>query len=141
MLIKKSAIGTKFVHLMTSSPFAFLAYVALGVSIILFLSVTTKLDVMQTYPATLDENALSLIIANCTKIDAMKVFVYENRNESVVDTPVLETTMSGADCIVRIDGAMVEKLRNAKGTLFVDVPVAKESLLQRVFAKGGMMHD
>ncbi len=141
MQIKKSPAGTKFINIMTATPFPFLIYVVLGLGCLVSLALMTELDVIKTYRATLDETSSCLVIADCKQIDVKKVFVYENRNESVADTPVREARMNGADCIVLVDTVTFEKIKKIKGKLFVDIPVAKENLLHRLFEKGGVTNE
>lgn len=138
MLYKKSPLGKRYIKLMTGSPLPFLSFIFLGTSLFLFLTITIKLDVKKTYSAIALKNNNKMILKT-TNLPTGKAYLYANKNEEVY--PVL-IKKSDKDYVFTVDTAQknsINSLKNKK--VFIDISEKKETLLYRIFVKGGKNYE
>ena len=141
MRIEKSHWGTKYVHFMTSSPFPFLCFIIFGLSILIVMASSIKLNIIDTYPASLEIDGYGITVATESGIPAGSAFAYTNRNEAMIRITIIETTAKDGKKYLRLSEADYKALVALNGMLSLDVPSEKESLLHRVFAKGGKSNE
>jgi len=137
MLYKKSTLGRKYMKLITGSSGFFITFVLWGLILFLFLTITTRVDVVKTYlvePITV-ESGITLLIKN-SDVSVGSAYLYSNKNEVVY--PVLiekvEPTREGSTLYLNTDGLNIIK---SLGTadMFIDIPQGKETLLSRIFTR------
>jgi hypothetical protein len=137
MLFKKNKWGTKYVHMMTSSPLPFLGFLAVGIGALVILCSSIELDVIHTFPAILDGEGPCLVVETDREISAGKVFAYANRNELVLEVRITEALNVGGKWLLGISDGSAAEIGALKGSLSLDIPSGKENLLYRIFVKGG----
>ena len=123
-----------YVKLTAKSPFLFISLVLISLASIVYLSLTTKLDIIKTYKAHWDGQ--SLIIPEVLSFYGGNAFVYENRNEEVY-----ALTISPADIKTSKDNTQIAvsdtEMDFQSDTIMLDIPIGEETLFTRVFAHGG----
>jgi hypothetical protein len=139
MLYKKSVFGRKYIRLLTGSWTLFTAFVLLGVGIFLFLTMTTKIDIINTYSAKIItmENEITLS-SKAANIEAGLAYIYINKNEAVYSVSIINAENIRGTYTLHFnskDQNTIKALQNEK--IFIDIPQGKETLLYRIFAKGG----
>ena len=123
--------------LITGSSGFFITFVLWGLILFLFLTITTRVDVVKTYlvePITV-ESRITLLIKD-SDISVGSAYLYSNKNEVVY--PVLiekvEPTREGSTLYLNTDGLNIIKFLEA-GDMFIDIPKGKETLLSRIFTR------
>lgn len=139
LLYKKSVWGRKYIRLLTGSWTLFTAFVLLGVTIFLSLTFTTKIDSIKTYSVEIIpvENELTLS-TKAANIEAGLAYVYVNKNEAVYPVSIERAENTREIYTLHFnsnDQDIIKVLQNQN--LFIDIPQGKETLLYRIFAKGG----
>ena len=123
-----------FVKLTAKSPLLFLGLILLSVVIILYITLTTEVDVIQTYDAKVQGN--TLMISQVNRQNLSKLYVYENREKAVYclepEEEEIEWSTTGVKVYPGEDFFDWET-----DSVKVDIPVRKISLFRRVFLQGG----
>ena len=155
MKLKQSQIGSFYIRLVTKSLFFFPAFVLLGMGIILFITINTKLDVIKTYQVNVSKDGSAYVLLLNEELDTQvinKIFIYEKKNKAVyqiVDVgfypaPMGDTAQSKTklsfDLSSNADNKpLIEFLDKHIGVPFkADIPIKKISLLERIFTNGGV---
>lgn len=138
MLYKKSPLGKRYIKLMTGSPLPFLSFIFLGTSLFLFLTITTKLDVKKTYSAVALKNN-NKIILKTANLPTGKAYLYTNKNEEVYPVLIKKSDKTYFFAVNTIGKASINSLKNKK--VFIDISKKKETLLYRIFVKGGKNYE
>lgn len=141
MRIEKSRWGTKYVHFMTSSPFPFLCFIVFGLAIMIFMASSIELNIINIYPASLDPGGDYLIIETNRDIQQGNAFAYTNRNEAMIHISIVGVKSINGKKILQLSEVDASAVGDLKGFLSLDVPSGKESLLHRIFAKGGRSNE
>jgi len=147
----------KYTRLITGSPVLFLAFVFFGLSLFLFLALTTKLDVINTFTAVVRTGDYETMLyiqeaeasdiaetANITEtvnITKGEAFIYLDKSKAVYPVLIQHVEKSNANLALHFnsDGQkMIQAL--SSHSLFIDIPQGKETLLHRIFVKGGKGH-
>lgn len=139
MLYKKSILGRKYTKFMTGSPWLFITFVLFGVLLFLFLTLTTRIDVIKTYSAEVmsveSENALSIKAAN---ISIGLAYIYSNKNEAVYPVLIERAENLGENFTLHFNSSGQDIIKSLSArNIFIDIPQGKDTLLYRIFVKGG----
>ena len=157
MELKRSNIGRRYIRMVTKSSLFFPMFVLLGVALIVFMMINTKVDVISTHQLTVVKNGSEYtLVANGeleTQIIPDKIFLYEARNEAVYqmknvviqNISTSNSELSQANWQICFDpdsNADNESLmafldENIGANIKADIPVGKISLLKRIFTRGG----
>lgn len=143
MLYKKSILGRKYTRFITGSWGGFIIFVLSGLGLLLFLTLTTRIEVIKTYSAELmlveSEIVLSVKESN---ISVGTAYIYSNKNEVVYPVLIerIETLREGFALQFNRDGQNIIKSLSTRN-IFIDIPQGKETLLHRIFVKGGNGHE
>lgn len=123
-----------FVKMTAKSPLLFLGLILLSVVIILYITLTTEVDVIQTYDAKVEGNTLMISQVNRQKLS--KLYVYENREKAVycLEPEEGDIDWDGTGMLVSLEEPLFEPETDF---VKVDIPVRKISLFRRVFLQGG----
>ena len=160
MLYEKSSLGRKYTRLISGSPALFVSFVLMGLLLFLLLTLTTKLDVISTYAAEVSAAEVSEVGASATgasaaegeitlSIPAIKTeqilggtaYIYSDKNESVYPVFIEHAEKSGGKLILHFDLDGQETIHSLSSqSLFFDIPQGEETLLHRIFVKGGKSH-
>lgn len=141
MLYKKSPLGKRYIKLMTGSPLPFLSFILLGTSLFLFLTLTIKLDVKKTYSAVALKNNNGIMLKT-KNLPSGKAYLYTNRNEEVYPVLIKRLKKSDKYHVFAVDTTQknsINSLKNKK--VFIDVSEKKETLLYRIFVRGGKNYE
>ncbi len=139
MLYKKSALGRKYIRVVTSSPSLFIFFIIIGVILFFSLALTTRIDVIKTYSATLSPDTCEVTLSSSiSNIPEGPAYIYVNKNDEVFSISIEKTVMKqeGLAIYTNTEGERMIKLLSSN-TFFIDIPQGKETLLYRIFAKGG----
>lgn len=139
MLYKKNALARKYTGLIIGSPWLFIIFVLSGLVLFLFLTLTTRIDVIKTYSAELmsKQNKITLSV-KAANISAGTAYMYSNRNEAVYPVFIERTENLREDFTLYFNSHgqnIIKSLSNRN--IFIDIPQGKETLLYRIFVKGG----
>lgn len=122
-----------FVKITAKNPATFIGVVLLGTFILLFLTISTKINVVRTYEASFDGQKIRIKneLIKMPKI----IYVYSDKNESVYSVNVNgNVEYDSNSTIVNIEDLEINPdLEHIK----VDIPVDETSLFSRVFLRGG----
>lgn len=123
-----------FVKMTAKSPLLFLGLILLSVVIILYITLTTEVDVIQTYDAKVEGN--TLMISQVNRQNLSKLYVYENREKAVycLEPEEGDIDWDGTGMLVSLEEPLFEPETDF---VKVDIPVRKISLFRRVFLQGG----
>ncbi|WBW97919.1 hypothetical protein [Oceanirhabdus sp. W0125-5] len=143
MLYKKNVLGIKYTRLLTASPTFFIIFVLLGVVLFLFLTITTKVPTIKIYPAkVLSIRKEPVLLIENGHIPIGESYLYSNRNEVVFSVSIerIENISEGVALYFSSDSKnTITSLSNEN--LFIEIPQGKESLLYRIFVKGGKGYE
>jgi len=130
----KKKTANLYVKLTAKTPILFLSLIVLSVWIIVYITMTTQVDVIKTYEAKVENN--KLVILEAGTVIPERIYFYENRDEAVYELRVTrdEVTYDGTAMVVPLDEVLFE---TESGTVKADIPVKKISLFRRVFLQGG----
>lgn len=127
-----------YVKYVAKKPILFFAMVCVFVFFILFLSLTTKTSLIQTYDGTMTGN--SIVVNTEIKTAPDKIYVYENRNEAVFLVSVTNIDHNDSTTTFFLnDGTELSEISNT-GIVKIDIPIGEISLFERIFLKGGKVN-
>jgi hypothetical protein len=127
-----------YVKYVAKKPILFFAMVCVFVFFILFLSLTTKTSLIQTYDGTMTGN--SIVVNTEIKTAPDKIYVYENRNEAVFLVSVTNIDHNDSTTTFFLnDGTELSEISNT-GIVKIDIPIGEISLFERIFLKGGKVY-
>ena len=147
MELKQSRAGRTYIRLITKNHFVFPVVLFVGVAAIMLMLIFVKIDVMQTYGASVEQDDPSLITLDGTASvytytqQPFDVYLYTDKNTTIYkasgdiagDTFTLET-------MIRIDSSQNQALQaflqsHKGGQVNADIAVRQISLLQRIFSR------
>lgn len=130
----KKKTANLYVKMTAKTPVLFLSLIVLSVWMIVYITMTTEVDVIKTYEAKVENNKLVIFEADAFFPD--RIYFYENRDEAVYELRVKqeEITYDGTTMVVSLGEMMFEP---ETGAVKADIPVEKISLFRRVFLQGG----
>ena len=123
-----------YVKMTAKSPLLFLVLILISIIFLFGVTLTTKVDVIETYKVKVENN--KICIQNVNDITRNEVYVYENRNEAVYKVKI-EPEM------VRQENNSLEISVNELGfipqsdSVNIDIPIREITLFRRVFLQGG----
>lgn len=141
MLYKKSRIGTRYVHLMTSSPYPFLLFVAIGITSFILATSSITVDSVSIYPASLDADAGTIFVDSRLPVLPSVVFVYTNRNEAVVSLNIDDTKDLDDGVTLFVSPDSIGKMQGLGKSVYLDVSSGKETLLRRIILRAGKNNE
>ena len=130
----KKKYANLFVKMTAKSPLLFLILILISIIFLFGVTLTTKVDVIETYKVQVENDTIR--IQNINDITFDEVYVYENRNEAVYKV-IIEPEM------IRQENNSLEISVNELGFIpqsdfvNVDIPIRKVTLFRRVFLQGG----
>ena len=123
-----------YVKMTAKSPLLFLVLILISTIFLFGVTLTTKVDVIETYKVKVENN--QICIQDVNDITLTEVYVYENRNEAVYKV-IIEPEM------IRQENNFLEISVNELGfipqsdSVNIDIPIRKITLFRRVFLQGG----
>ncbi len=109
------------------------SFLIIFIAIFLYISVSLKLDVRQSYDAIITGNEITME----TELEILpldgKVYIYTNRNERTVLGTIMNTYYLNG----RMHFILKEVPTNLSGEITIELTTNRQSLISRIFAKGG----
>lgn len=130
----KKKTANLYVKMTAKSPVLFLSLICFSILILLYLTLSTKVDVIHTYHVILEDH--KIIIPETIHYRPDKIYLYENRNKEVNCIKVNPNDLSYRDnaIVISINQDLFDyEVTNIK----VDMPVKEITLFERVFLHGG----
>lgn len=139
MLYKKNISARKYTRLVTSSPGLFIAFILFSLALLLFLTLSTKIDVIRTYNAEIMiKDGETALLVKADNISSGTAYIYSNKNEDVYPVFIerMEGLTEGYALYFSSDGQ--NTIRSFSSTsIFIDIPHGKQTLLYHIFVNGG----
>jgi hypothetical protein len=123
-----------YVKYLIKNPALFYGFIGLFLIIFLVLSLSIKLDVVKSYPASIAGNVISVESANAEAISGNKVYYYTNRNEKIYKSEANDISADDGEIKIVITG---NEQGEISGEINIDLVVGKQALLERIFVKAG----
>lgn len=123
-----------YVKMTAKNPFLFLILILISIIFLFGVTLTTKVDVIETYKVKVENN--KICIQDVNNVTWNEVYVYENRNEAVYKVKI-EPEM------VKPENNSLEIFVNQLGfipqsdSVNIDIPIREITLFRRVFLQGG----
>jgi len=123
-----------YVKATAKSPLLFLILILISIVFLFGVTLTTKVDVIETYNVKVENN--KICIQDVNGFTLHEVYVYENRNEAVYKVIIEPEMVREEDNSLEIS---VNELgfTPQSGSVNIDIPVRKITLFRRVFLQGG----
>ncbi|CAH1209526.1 hypothetical protein PAECIP111893_03046 [Paenibacillus plantiphilus] len=126
-----------YVRFTAQNPLPFIGFVALAVLSLFVLTMSTKLNVINTYDGVMNNQTIVISDHEIANMPS-KVYVYTNRNEKVYPMQMTsEVQYDAGNTILYVEGSGSE---SDLGHVKVDVPIGETTLFERVFLKGGKVN-
>lgn len=131
----KKQTTNKYVKLIVKSPCVFLGLILLCIVALLYITLSTTVDVVKTYEARIEDNRI--IILESGPDIPRNIYIYEDR-----DKVVYHLEIEPSDVIKYDDYNLIIPLGDfaiERGCDFVkvDIPIKEITLFRRVFLQGG----
>ena len=123
-----------FVKMTAKSPLLFLVLILISTIFLLGVTLTTKVDVIETYKAKVENN--KICIQDVNDITLNEVYVYENRNEAVYKV-IIEPEMVSQENNSLVISVNELGFILQSDSVNIDIPIRKITLFRRVFLQGG----
>jgi hypothetical protein len=125
-----------YVKLTVKHPLPFIICIIIGLLSLIYITVSTKLNVINTYDGLINEH--SIVINNSISSVPDKVYVYTNRNEAVYPLITTNNVSYNADSTT----IYIEDNKNFinSNKVKVDITIGETTLFERVFLKGGKIN-
>lgn len=123
-----------FVKLTAKSPLLFLLLIFISIVFLFGVTLTTKVDVIETYNAKVENN--KICVQNVTDLPENEVYIYENRNEAVykvITEPEMFSQENNSLEIPLYKLGFIPQSDSVK----IDISIQKITLFRRVFLQGG----
>lgn len=123
-----------FVKLTAKSPLLFLLLIFISIIFLFGVTLTTKVDVIETYNAKVENN--KICVQNVTDLPENEVYIYENRNEAVYKVITEPEMFSQENNSLEIPLNKLGFIPQSD-SVKVDISIQKITLFRRVFLQGG----
>ena len=136
--IRKRRFINTYVKYTAKKPILLFAMIAFFISLILYISLTTKTNLYQTFDGVLSEDCITIDKDIYTVPEV--VYVYENRNEAVFAVNVERFENRDNTTILHVSFADGSPELDPSENVKVDIQVGEITLFERVFVKGGKVN-
>ncbi len=123
-----------YVKITAKSPLLFLILILISTIFLFGVTLTTKVDVIETYKAKFENN--QICIQDVNDITMNEVYVYENRNEAVYKVIIEPEMFRQESNSLEISVNELEFIPQSD-SVNIDIPIRKITLFRRVFLQGG----
>ncbi len=123
-----------FVKLTAKSPLLFLLLIFISIVFLFGVTLTTKVDVIETYNAKVENN--KIYVQNVTDLPENEVYIYENRNEAVYKVITEPEMFSQENNSLEIPLNKLGFIPQSD-SVKIDISIQKITLFRRVFLQGG----
>ena len=133
----KRLINT-YIKYTAKKPILVFATIGVFMFFILFISLTTKTSLIQSYDGTITEN--TIVINAKINITPENIYIYENRNEAIYLINVKSMDNTDNLTILFVDNDTVVFEMTESRNIKIDIPIGEITLFERVFLKGGKVN-
>ena len=123
-----------FVKLTAKSPLLFLLLIFISIVFLFGVTLTTKVDVIETYNAKVENN--KICVQNVTDLPENEVYIYENRNEAVYKVITEPEMFSQENNSLEIPLNKLGFIPQSD-SVKIDISIQKITLFRRVFLQSG----
>lgn len=123
-----------YVKMTAKSPLLFLVLILISTIFLFGVTLTTKVDVIETYKAKVENNKICIQDVGDTTLT--EVYVYENRNEAVYKVMIEPEMVSQENNSLEISVNELGFIPQSD-SVNIDIPIRKITLFRRVFLQGG----
>lgn len=123
-----------FVKLTAKSPLLFLLLIFISIVFLFGVTLTTKVDVIETYNAKVENN--KICVQNVTDLPENEIYIYENRNEAVYKVITEPEMFSQENNSLEIPLNKLGFIPQSD-SVKIDISIQKITLFRRVFLQGG----
>ena len=127
---KQSKFSKFYVKHIIKKPFVFYGFLGFGIGLFLYLSLTVKLDVVQSVPAEVSGHQITLKGEHDLTTGVM--YLYYDRNDRVYKLQAVRCTYEDGNTV-----CTVEDNQGLSGKMDADLVLGSETLLKRIFVKAG----
>ena len=127
-----------YVKYVVKKPILFFAMIGVFVFLILFVSLTTKTSLIQSYEGLIFGDTI-VINAEINTVPE-NIYVYENRNEAVYLVNIKSMEHEDNSTVLIIGNNTELHGLPAAENIKIDIPVDEITLFERVFLKGGKVN-
>lgn len=121
-----------YVKYIIKTPLVFYLFLAAGVMLFLYMTLSLKLDVMQTYDAAISGNTVTVSCEPHMVSDT--VYLYSDKNEEIFKVKA-EDIRTADGCIVFTVSSLA--LSELRGDVCVELVVGRQTLFTRIFVNAG----
>lgn len=132
-----------YMKLMTKSPVLFLSYLLIFIGITLYLTISTKIDIVNTYLSLIEIQNDKTYIAFDKKIsiDSEKIYTYIDKNIEVYEIHTQIVSYNSGKSLYEVtynnDLSKDFFIQNNGKEIKVDIPQGQTTLFNRIFFEGG----
>jgi len=134
----KSKSNRYYIKYLIKSTKLFLIFLFVSTLLFYFLSVSIKLDIMKTYVGHIENGAVA--IETDHMLESSLLYIYHEKEKIVYKIKPEEFLYQDGYQYFLCEKKDIENLENLQ-ELYVDVPVGKETLLERVLLKAGNAYE
>lgn len=131
--MKKQTINI-YVKMIVKSPFIFLGLIFLCIVALLYITLSTKVDVVKTYEAKIEDNRIMILEAGPDI--PHNVYIYEDRDKAVYHLEIEPGDVKYDDYNLILSLGDF-KFERESDLVKVDIPIKEITLFRRVFLQGG----
>lgn len=128
----------RYVKYLIKNPILFYAFTILLLIVFIKLSLSIELDIVESYPANIDYNIISVEEINSESLLGSKVYYYINRNEKIYKSEVIDVFSDGGRLDIVITG---NEQGVVCGAIGIDLIVGRQTLLEQIFMKVGKKNE
>ena len=127
-----------YVKYVAKKPILFFSMIGVFIFFILFVSLTTKTSLIQSYEGLILGDTI-VINAEINTVPE-NIYIYENRNEAVYLINI--DSIEHEDNLTILSIGTIAELHglSAAESIKIDIPVGEISLFERIFLKGGKVN-
>jgi hypothetical protein len=121
-----------YVKFLIKNPLIFYTFLGVVVLVFVWMSLTTRVNVMHSFPANIQGNTMVIQEIESETLSSETLYYYTNRNEKIYQTRVSGLTETETGLVIEMSEA------NLSGDVTADLVVGSETLLERIFVKAGV---
>jgi len=134
-----TSFNNLYVKYIVKSKTIYVAFLAIGVTCFIIMSLNIKIALMATYDAQYSEG--KILINKIIENDLDYVYFYKSRNDRLYKSEVTGEEYFDGYTVFHIDSKANKIKSNISGNIKVDMVTGYESLFKLIFAKAGLREN
>ena len=119
-----------YVKYVIKTPIIFYTFLIVGISLFIYLSLSLKLDIVQSIKANIADDKIVLNGEYHNISDV--IYLYNDRNEKIYKFKIKSTENENGKTVFFIDSDI-----NLSGDVNIDIVIGNRTLFERIFVKAG----